>query len=62
MENADFQKLSDREILIKTYLLTNENIKKVEDHEKRIRTLERLGALLIGGLYVLDFLSKIVKL
>ena len=34
---------------------------KVEDHERRLRKLEKLGALLAGGLILLQFLTPYIK-
>lgn len=62
MEGSGLKDLSDREILVLTYQSTKELNEKTRDHEARIRLLERLGSVLIGGLYViqiiLDFWRK----
>lgn len=59
MENI-FKDLTEREILIMAYTKLNNLESMNKDHEKRIKTLERLGALLLGGLYVIQYLSTFV--
>jgi hypothetical protein len=41
--------LPDREILILTATTVNTIANKFEDHEKRLRTLERFGYVIIGA-------------
>ena len=50
---------SDREILILTYFNVNELKSKSEDHEKRIRMIEKIGGLLLGGLYLIQFVANL---
>ena len=50
---------SDREILILTYFNVNELKSKSEDHEKRIRMIENIGGLLLGGLYLIQFVANL---
>lgn len=56
--SRELENLTDKQLLIIAVTKLDNVIERVDDHESRLRLIEKLGFLLIGGIYVIDLISK----